>query len=325
MSSLSSSAPAAVAVTGTSRFLGAELARRLAARGVRVLALGPRPPGHSESSIEFHRLDLLDADAPGQLAELLRKEGVEALAHTAFRSEPGADLARDRELDVLGSLRVAEACANARVGRLVVASTTMVYGARPDNPNFLDESHPRRARPEVHAVADRIEMEEELERLGRERPSLELCVLRSAWVLGPRSASPVARYFSLPMVPVPLGYDPLLQLLHEDDQVRAFESAVTESRPGLFNLVAPGVLPVSRLLRLAGRRSLRLPGPLLDRLAVLPSRSVTGDPPSAFFDYLRYPWVADGARGWEAFGEPAYTTRETWMAFVSARRMRRYR
>ena len=36
-------------------------------------------------------------------------------------------------------------------------------------------------------------------------------------------------------------------------------------------------------------------------------------------------WVADGRKGWDAFGEPVYTTKEAWISFVSARRMRRYR
>jgi hypothetical protein len=56
-----------------------------------------------------------------------------------------------------------------------------------------------------------------------------------------------------------------------------------------------------------------------------PSQGQTGDPPAAFYDYLRYLWVADGQRGWEAFGEPVYSTKEAWISFVSARRMRRYR
>ena len=57
----------------------------------------------------------------------------------------------------------------------------------------------------------------------------------------------------------------------------------------------------------------------------LASRAQSGDPPAGFYDYLRYLWVADGERGWNAFGEPVYTTREAWISFVSARRMRRYR
>jgi hypothetical protein len=60
-------------------------------------------------------------------------------------------------------------------------------------------------------------------------------------------------------------------------------------------------------------------------MAYYPAQGQTGDPPAAFYDYLRHLWVADGARGWDAFGEPVYSTREAWISFVSSRRMRRYR
>jgi hypothetical protein len=85
------------------------------------------------------------------------------------------------------------------------------------------------------------------------------------------------------------------------------------------------VLPLSTLLRQGGKRILPLPPPLLYRMAYYPSQSQTGDPPAAFYDYLRYLWVADGRRGWEVFGEPVYTTKEAWISFISSRRMRRYR
>jgi hypothetical protein len=34
--------------------------------------------------------------------------------------------------------------------------------------------------------------------------------------------------------------------------------------------------------------------------------------------------VADGRRGWDAFGEPTYTTKEAWVAFIASRRLQRY-
>ena len=92
----------------------------------------------------------------------------------------------------------------------------------------------------------------------------------------------------------------------------------------MFNVVGAGVLPLSTILRIAGKRILPMPPPILYRMAYYPSQGQTGDPPEGFYDYLRYLWVADGQRGWDAFGEPVYTTREAWMSFVSARRLRRY-
>ena len=105
----------------------------------------------------------------------------------------------------------------------------------------------------------------------------------------------------------------------------SLEEALSSARETRALVVGSGVLPLSTLLRLAGKRTLRLPNALLYRLAYFPSQGQTGDPPSAFYDYLRYLWVADGRKGWEAFGEPHYSTKEAWISFVSSRRMRRYR
>ena len=64
---------------------------------------------------------------------------------------------------------------------------------------------------------------------------------------------------------------------------------------------------------------------MLHRVAAALAQARTGDPPAGFYDYLRYLWVADGEKGWEAFGEPSYTSKEAWISSVSARRMRHYR
>ena len=52
-------------------------------------------------------------------------------------------------------------------------------------------------------------------------------------------------------------------------------------------------------------------------------KSELGDLPAGFFDYLRYLWIADGERAWQAFGEPVYTTKEAWVSFFSSRRTER--
>jgi UDP-glucose 4-epimerase len=321
------SAPGVIAVTGLHGTIGQQLVPRLLARekSLRVIGIDLRRPMRFDERARFHRVDLTEPTADGRLAEVLQAERVEALVHAAFRADPTADLEADHELETIGSLHVMHACAAAKVRRLVVASSTELYGPRPDNPNFLTESHPLRGHPRAHAVGDRIEMERLLSEWAASHPDIEVTVLRPCWMFGPSHWNRVVRYFSLPVVPVPLGYDPLFQLVHEDDVVRAFERAVLQPRPGVFNLTGTGVAPLSTLLRQAGKRVLKIPGPILHRLAYYPSQNQTGDPPDAFYDYLRYLWVADGARGFDAFGEPVYTTVEAWISFVSARRMRRYR
>jgi len=319
--------PGVIAITGLSSFLGRALVQRLLQQSpaLRVVGLDQRRPYRLDPLVHFHGVDLTEPTADSRVAEVFAEERVEAVVHTAFRSEPSADLEMDHELDTIGSLHVMNACAAAKVRRLVVASSTMLYGPWPDNPNFLTERHPLRGHPGAHSIANRIQVESLLAKWGARNPDTELSILRNCWVFGPSYWDYVARYFSRPFVPKLMGYDPLMQFIHEDDYVYAFEAATLRSHPGVFNVVGKGVLPLSTILRIAGKRILPMPSQILYRMAYYPSQGQTGDRPEGFYDYLRYLWVADGQRGWDAFGEPTYTTREAWMSFVSTRRMRRYR
>jgi UDP-glucose 4-epimerase len=316
-----------IAVTGLKTLVGRRLVERLVERTprLRVIGLDRRRPFRLDGRVRFHRIDLSEPTAGSRIAEVLRRERVDALVHAAFRREPTPDVELDHEIETIGSLHVMNACAAAKVKRLVMASSTMLYGPRPDNPNYLTEAHPLHGHPGAHCVQDRVEVERLLSEWSVRHPDTEVTVLRACWTLGPTHWDQVVRYLSLPVVPMVLGYDPLLQFVHEDDLVYAFERAVLAPNPGIFNLVGSGALPISTLLRLAGKRILPLPTPLLYRMAYYPAQGQTGDPPAGFYDYLRWLWVADGARGWDAFGEPVYTTKEAWMSFVSSRRMRRYR
>ena len=319
--------PGVIAITGLGSYLGRALVDRLLARSpsLRIVGLDHRRPFRLDPRVRFHNLDLTEPTADSLVAEVLTHERVEAVVHTAFRSEPTADLDTDHELETIGSLHVMNACEAAKVGRLVVASSTMLYGPRPDNPNFLTEQHALRGHPGSHTVANRIQVESLLAGWRDRHPDTEVTVLRNCWIFGPSHWDHVTRYFSFPVVPKLMGYDPLMQFIHEDDCLHAFEMATLDQHPGVFNVVGRGVLPLSTILRTAGKRILSLPSPILYRIAYYSSRGQLGDPPEGFYDYLRYLWVADGQRGWDAFGEPVYTTREAWMSFVSTRRMRRYR
>lgn len=316
-----------VAITGLSTFVGQRLAERLLAvpDGPRIVGVDLRRPLRLEGHVSFRRLDLTQPTADGELSTIFADEQVDVVVHLAFRSEPTPDLEYDHELETIGSLHVMHACSAAKVKRLVVASTTMLYGPRPTNPNFLQEERGLAGHPDAHCIQNRVEAEGLLATWASRHPDVDVCVLRHCWVMGPTYTDHVVRYFERPVVPVVLGYDPLLQFVHEDDLVRTFEKATVESHPGIYNVVGRGVLPLSTLLAMAGKRSLPLPGGLLHRLANYPSQGQTGDLPAGFFDYLRYLWIADGERGWRTFGEPVYTTKEAWISFVSARRMQRFR
>lgn len=318
--------PGCVAITGLRTHLGQRLAESLLAMpdGPTVVGLDLRRPLRLSEGLRFHRVDLTEPTADGRLAEIFSAEGVDAVVHLAFRREPTPDIDTDHELEAIGSLHLINAAIAASIPRLVVSSSTMVYGPNPANPNFLSEKHPLRGHPAAHSVMNRVEVEGMLAELSVRAPEMEVSVLRGCWVVGPTLRDHVSRFFDRQTVPTVLGHDPLMQVIHEDDWLHAFEVATLEGRPGVYNIVGPGVLPLSTMIALAGKRALPLPAPILHRIAAVPSRSQSGDPPEGFLDYLRYLWVAEGERGYAAFGDPVYSTREAWASFVSARRMGNY-
>jgi UDP-glucose 4-epimerase len=317
-----------VAITGLGTFTGARIAERLLEQRPppRIVGIDLRLPRRLEGRLRYHRVDLTEPTADSIVAEILEKERCETVLHAAFFSDAHADLEYSHELEVVGSLHVINASAAAGVRKLVVTSTAQIYGPHPDNPNFLSEEHPLRPHRQAHSLRDRAEVEGLLRIFAQRHRAIVVTSLRPCWIVGPSYESAITRRFESARVVTLLGYDPLLQFLHETDWLDAVELALERDAPGAFNLAGAGVLPLSTLLRLAGKRGLSLPHPLLYRATYLDSIARTGDPPAALLDYLRFLWVVDTRRAREELGfEPVYTTKEAWMSFVVSRKLRGYR
>ena len=84
------------------------------------------------------------------------------------------------ELNAIGSLHVLAAAGEARVSRVILGSTTLVYGARGDNPNFLTEEHPLRPDPQDRFVRDFVEAESHARTHVRRHPEAKVAILRFA-------------------------------------------------------------------------------------------------------------------------------------------------
>ncbi len=320
--------PRCLAITGLDTFVGGRLAERLlqGSDPPEIIGLDLRAPRRLDGRIRFHRVDLTEPTADSLIAEIFEKERCEAVLHAAFFTRPTSDRAYAHELEVIGSLHVMNAAAAAHVRKLIVPSSARVYGAYPDNPNFLSEEHPLRAHPDSPSVRDRAEMEQLLALFAERHPQMVVTSLRPCWVMGPSIDSEAVRHFDRARVTIPLGFDPLMQMLHEDDYLRALELALLRDVSGPINLAGSGVLPLTTLLRVAGKNTRAVPHPILYRMGYLPALWREGGAPAGFYDYLRFLWVVDTKRATSELGFTAeYTTKEAWMSFVVSRRLRKYR
>jgi UDP-glucose 4-epimerase len=199
----------------------------------------------------------------------------------------------------------------------------MLYGAHPTNPNFLSERHALRAPHDEPFFGDKIEAEAEANRFAQRAPGVSVVILRTAPILGPNVGNYVSRYLARRLLPTMMGYDPLLQFLHEADAITAFWLALFKDVAGTFNVVGDGVLPLSTVIKLAGRVAFPVPHPLAPPLLGMLWLAQASEAPPSFLDYLRYVCVADGEKAASEMGfRAAYTTREALIDHASAQRLR---
>jgi UDP-glucose 4-epimerase len=94
----------------------------------------------------------------------------------------------------------------------------------------------------------------------------------------------------------------LVQVLHEEDAVDAFKLCIDADFSGVFNIAAEGVLPLKRVLAMAGRLSLPMPTTLAYPLIDLMWLTQTSISPATLLDFLRYLCVADTSQARRVIG-----------------------
>jgi UDP-glucose 4-epimerase len=309
-----------VAITGAYSFIGAELIKRLERdrRYYKVLAVDIRKPSFPLSKTQFHKIDLTLPTADADLAAVWKREGVDTVVHAAFLSSPTHNNAWAHELESIGTMHVLNACAECQVRKLVVWSQTVVYGAHPANPNFLTEDHQLRGElSRSRYVKEKVEVERQVQRFRAENPDTIVTTLRTAATLGPVIRNFATRFFERPVAPVLMGYDPVMQLVHERDVVDAFVRAVDLDFPGEFNIVGEGVLPYTTILAMMGKIPVPLPAFLARSLSQALWATQIFDMPPHFLDFLRFLCVADGRKARNVMGfSPRYDIKATINDFL---------
>ncbi|MGH2811900.1 MAG: NAD-dependent epimerase/dehydratase family protein [Actinomycetota bacterium] len=311
-----------VLITSVSSFLGSSLAKALE-DSTDVSYIAGVDVG--EPPAELERTEFIKADIRNPLIRrVLASTEVDTVVHTGVLSTASGLSGRvaQRERNVIGTLQLLAACQRIEgLSKLVVRSSTAVYGIEPGAPSVLPESWSGNSHPEGGYFRDVVEAETYARDFARRRPDVEVTVLRMANVIGPRAESNMTQFFSLPLVPTALGFDPRLQLIHEDDAIEVLKKAVLESHPGVFNAAADGIMYLSQAIRIARR----LPLPILSPVARLVGDAFRAaglvDFPQDQLSLLVHGRVVDNSRLKERFGYvPKYSTPEAFRNFVETRR-----
>ena len=257
-----------VLITGVSRHLGYRLAQRLEADDDVEYIGGV---DMEEPEVDLERTEFIRADIRNPLIlKLMESAQADTLVHLNVIATPTRVGGRSamKEINVIGTLQLLAAAQKVdSLRKVVMKSTTAVYGASPSDPAIFREDMGMEAHLATGYARDAEDVEQATRDFGRRRHDVTLTVLRFANFMGSEIETPLTRYFSLPVVPTALGFDPRIQFIHEDDAVEVLYRATRQDHPGIFNVAADGVLLLSQAIRICGKPWLSVPLPVASRLA----------------------------------------------------------
>ena len=293
-----------VAVTGAASGLGHALTARLASsRHVRKVIAIDAQRGDI-AGVTWRVADVRDPALAGRLA------GVDVVVHADFDLAPDSDARTRRAFNVRGAQTVLTAAAAGRVGRVVLVTSAMVYGARPENEVPLSEQAPLAADADHSVAGDLLEIEQLARRSPRAKPGRAVTVVRPAALVGTEPYAVdtlVTRHFEAPRLLTVKGCAPRWQFCHVDDLTSAIEFAVSGGIDGGFAVGCDGWLEQDDVEQISGLKSIELPARLtfgtvqrLHQVGVTPA-------PAMDLRYVVYPWVVDCAALREAGWHPAFS------------------
>ncbi len=304
-------AEGAILVTGICGRLGRLVARSLH-RDTRVIGIDRRPFRGKPKDILHHQFDLRSK----KTRDVFRSGEVRAVVHLGVLHDPRASDKEHHSWNIVAFQRLLENMIQYEVPKLIVLSSANVYGPQPDNPQFLSEEAPLLGAQAFRGIRDLVELDMLAQSFFWRHPGTDTVILRPCHILGAVHNAP-SNYLRLERPVTVLGFDPMVQVIHERDVVSAIRCALKPGVRGIFNLRGPGELPLSRILRTLGRTPMPVPGPLasaaLEQMWRL--RMTTFPPPE--LDHIRYVCMVDDTRAREVLGyRPAFDMEQTIAAVL---------
>jgi UDP-glucose 4-epimerase len=312
-----------VLVTGLGTFWGSRLAQQLEQKKKVKVVVGV---DSREPVLPLERTEFVRADSSYEiLHRIVEATQVDTIVHTHLVVDSTTLSGRAlQELNVIGTMNLLAAAGStgSPVRKIIVKSSTLVYGAARDDPYFFGEEAHRSHSAHTRVERSLLEVESYLHDFAMDNPHVDVSLLRFTNVLGDNIETPIAKALRLPAVPEILGFDPRLQFTYEDDVVDALMHATSRSVPGIFNVAGDGTLPWSEVAAIVGKPRVPVP-PFFTGLAVAPLRFLRlVDLPPELLALLRFGRGVDNRRFKGTGFQYRYTSAGAVEAFAQGLRLR---
>ncbi len=306
-----------IILTGIGGRLGRLVAKRLHRIGTyKVVGIDRRPIRDLPKDIEHVQVDIRSRRA----RDVFRAGQVDAFIHMGLMHDFRKSSEEHHSWNVAGTSRLLEHAADFNVRKVIFLSSANVYGPRADNAQFLTEEAPLMASLDFPAIRDLIEADMQATSFfwrsgGRD---IETVILRPVHILGSVQNAP-SKYLRLNRIPTVMGFDPMVQVIHEEDMADALVGALRPGIRGVFNISGPGEFPLSVLIKETGRPTLPMPLPMFRKYLRSLWRWRLTSFPVPMLVHILYNCMVDGTRARRVMGfRPKYSLKETIRAVLAA-------
>lgn len=284
-----------VVITGICGRLGRDLSRVLH-RKRKVIGVDRRAFIDAPADVEHHQIDIRSSRA----REIFR-HGVAAVVHLGVMHDPHESSVEHHEFNVVGLQRVLEYVETYKIPKVLLLSSANVYGPRPDNPQLIREDAPLLGAGPFSDIRDLVELDMLVNAFFWRNPSTDTVILRPAHILGTVKNAP-SNYLRLDVVPTLLGFDPMIQVVHQRDVLSAIDLALAPGVRGIFNIGGPEPVALSKAIAVLERRIVAVPHSLAKAAVKNLFRFRLTSFPAPELDFIRYVCMVDDSKARSELG-----------------------
>jgi UDP-glucose 4-epimerase len=298
-----------ILLTGNAGGFGMNLTKSLIDCGLyEVMSVDQRPFAPALPGLTHYQLDLRRKSA----LELLRKLKPHCVIHLGVTRNPHK-LRKKREnayfFNMESTAQLLRLAESLHLRKFIYLSTANLYGPSGNTSGFIKEDallHGASASPEFR---DLVTLDMMVQSCFWKMPKTETIILRPCHIVGADLKNAPSRYFQLETIPTLLGFDPMLQLMHDSDLIEAILLSLRSKARGIFNLAGVDQAPLSRMVMLLERPHISLPEKLFKALMATTFFYKKSSFPVAELDHLKYSCLVDDGRAREELGyEPKRNT-----------------
>lgn len=289
-----------VLITGASGYFGKLLAHSLRTEASEKLEVVGVDVRESEDAGTDDMKFLSGDTRKKRFEDIFKTEGqIDVVIHLARDSAPGRSSDASMMTNVYGTFHMLEMAEKYGVKKFIFPSASIVYGSHMDNPALIREDHPLLGNREIANIRDRVEADMICQTFAHRSGDMNVVILRTVPIWRAAGAGTLSRYMKGDVVPTFMGFDPMFQIMYDDEILEAFQCAVRSTEAsGAYNIHGKVFMPLTKVIKHLGKKPLPLPEFLVhDKGKFRWSKDLKFD-----FNYLKFPFTLDGSKAKEELG-----------------------